>query len=222
MLNTNRPSNIKTQEPKKPQEEIELIENIIKSGNSIYTYRKTHNIEEKEIEIILLRIKKYSLEMHNEYIELLNRNKTLESEKYAALALQMEKMIESGVDEQDYIREFDILDYYMIAKTDPKYFVTSASKSLEKESQILNLRVVLSKSYHFIKKAPFNEKKELNAQNRVLVNGEERLITKEEKQEFIDYLRDNDIPVTNYTYQTMKLRFINKLTGRNIKMKTYS
>lgn len=200
---------------------IKLIEDIIKSGESICTYYRTHGIEYHTIQNSLSSIKKYDLKRYNRYIELLNRNKTSEDKNNAALALTMENMIENGIEEDNYIRMFDIVDYYLMVKKEPKEFIKSAQSYLESPMQILNLKNFLLNSYNEPDQMPFNEEKTLNSYNSILIDGTSRLITKEEKQGFIDYLKSNAIPVNNVTYRTMKKRFINLLTGKNIKRKTY-
>lgn len=201
----------------------ELIERLIASNKSKEEYCRLHGINLKDVNNALNIIKQCNEAMYNFYIKHIEKIELDESKYNATLALMMEKRIESGIEEEDYIRNFDIIDYYMITKTNPRYFARSALKSLKSESQIINLRILLAKYYNSsIQEIPFNEELELSLPNSILIDKTPRLITREEKQGFINYLKRNKIPVTDYTYKTMKIRFTNLLTGRNIKRKTYS
>lgn len=203
-------------------ESKKLIEDLIVSKKSVDFYCKAKSINLSDIKRSLKLIEEYDYQAYQEYIKKIRENESDENKSIATLALQMESMIKNGIEEDGYTREFDIVDYYMITKRMPKEFIKLAEEGLGSAVKILELKGILNKVYTNVSPLKFDENEILNNKVSVYIDGEERVITQEEKMNMLKFLKDNDIPQTGYTYRIMQLRLINNLTGRNIKKRTYS
>lgn len=199
-----------------------LIEDLISSKKSRSLYCESNKISSTKIRENLKLIEEYDKKSYELYINQILQNEANENKNNAVLALQMESMIKNGIEEDGYTREFDIVDYYMITKRIPREFIKSAEEGLGSAVKISELKRLLNKVYTNVSPLKLDENEILNNKVLVSVDGQEREITQEEKKNMLKFLKDNDIPQTEYTYRIMQLRLINKLTGRNIKKRTYS
>lgn len=199
----------------------ELIEVVISSKKSIDVYCEKYNVKKENIKKSLNIIKENDPAAYNMYMSQIEKNTTEEAKNNLLLAIQMQQMLETGVEENGIKRNFDIVDYYVMSGISFPLFMKSVKQVLENEKDILKLKIFMTNilSQQTLK---LDENQVINSRNVVIINGEEIEITTETKKGFIDYLKEHNIPLNEYNYYTMKARFINRLKQESTKKKAYS
>lgn len=197
-------------------ETSKLIKDILESKHSLKVYSDLNRIEYIYITTQLKRLKSKLPEEYEEFMKAVEKNAIEESKQNATLALQMNSQIFSGIEEDGYSREFDIVDYHMATNLGIDAFLKSAKITLKDLSKVLRLKEILSRAIEN-KRKDLDLETELSTKNTFIVNGEELEIPKEEKFGFVEYLEKNGIPVDFSTYAAMEKRYKTKIINQKNK-----
>ena len=112
-------------------------------------------------------------------------------------------LIQTGIEnENGEIRQFDILDYYQIINISPKRLFDTTVDSLFECCSIEEIKSFNSFAIKSINDKKISVESILSIKHMLLVNGEIREVTDEEKLNVINFLISNKIRLTNDVYST--------------------
>lgn len=147
----------------------------------------------------------YDEKLYNTYSEELEKRAKKQEEIDIKTGKEILKLMENGVELEDgTTRPFDAIDYYMITKTDPSKMVNVLRKNAS-NLELLNLKKFKAQQMYDVKLSidtidmAFNQKyvfdcKQDKKGNLLLNTGRE--ISEQEKLDILNYLVENDIPIT--------------------------
>ena len=180
----------------------ELITDFINSGLTIKDYLEKYNISEGTFKKILSSIERKNLELFNKYKEYIENNN---SKRYAVLVEKNRKIIElikNGIptDETNENRPFDILDYYEKSNISLEHFL-EISKDICDATDLRIVRIFYNKNKYTKSEIPLIKKMKYSI-NSIL-------LTDEDKDKIIDYLKSINAPVNILTFRIAATRYIN-------------
>lgn len=179
---------------------------------------KAQKITIKEFDELVDLAKKYDLDTYQKYE---NKIDSIKKQNYVKLINTIKLMIDyinNGIkDEDDIIRTFDLIDYYLFINID---FDTIGNiiKDMKLSAQELkNLRTFIAKNKKNIQDRPDELKKILDPSSVQIISN--RVIELEEKQSVISYLKEHHIAKNQVTYNMVLRRYLNgmSLDNRNNK-----
>lgn len=198
------------------------IEDFIRSNTTMKQYIKDKCID-PSIFIKYLRIlKKHDANAYEKYAK---RKQTVQKQSFNDnndTAQRLLLFLKNGVSLEDgTTREFDLLDYYLNFQILPKD-LNDCVKCQTNPINIADYKILrpfisklMSPSTQLNIEQIMNATLEVNAQrdeNGWPIMGTGRIITSEEKQEVIDFLINNNIPVTTKLYDIALKRYINGIS----------
>ena len=183
---------------------------------NIEEYCNFNNININTFNFYIDILKEYDQKLY----ELYESKCTITKQRNFLLLLNIGRKIlfylKNGILENDILREFDLLDYYLLTKTDKANLLKILNQY---ESNNVYLFINFIKKYKNSKllkekdiKNILNSKDIINVEfdcNNNIIPNSGKEITKEEKQLVINFLKENDIPISNYTYDIALKRYLN-------------
>lgn len=197
----------------------ETILDFIHSEMTIKEYCKNHLLSEQDFKLYASIIKTYDSTTYALYTSQAETNQRKFFFQATNSIKSILPYIKNGVKiNNTTTRSFDILDYYLLTKLPIKstgrYINYMKEKAMIEHNEYRDLKSFLSKNKNQsnldIKQA-MNAKIEVNTQKDKKgypIAGSGRIINNEEKQKVIDYLKHNDIPLTNQLYNLALRRYI--------------
>jgi len=196
----------------------EVVRTFLEDENcTIADFCKEYGIIDREFENFVKLVKEYDEELAKKYDKKISENS---KRSFAILSSKINSIIEkikNGIEINGEIRNFDIIDYYMITKLD-------FNKILEISRKILDNRdiVVIKK---FIATNRMAEKYDCKFEQNILesttiinvqkdekgnvIPGTGDIIDIETKKIIILFLKEHNIPLNQKTYNTAFKRYIN-------------
>lgn len=199
----------------------ELLNNFIDSNLSAKEFEENNNLRRKTIQTALAYMKTKDIKEYNRIQTKIKENEKI---KIEALVNKHEKDIKlllfylnNGIEENNVIRDFDCIDFYETFNIDSKYFLTIVDEIFKKNmigkdeyykiryfaSPFINVKknMFSINRLHSIQNLNNNDIKELIKDQKFHnLNGTLIEITKEEKENIVDYLKENNICVNVMTY----------------------
>lgn len=221
-LNYRKELKVREKEVEKNLKEIQLLPFAIKYVNDFLLddlnkeqFCQKNSIDLKYFDDCLAVLGKYNEDLYLKYKEKIDKQK---SNRFAIISENIKRIIEyikNGVQEDNNLsREFDIIDYYSITKLNFEE-IEKMGKNILSNEELRYLRTFISKN-KMVK--PINLNQIMNEKNIVgvqtdekgnIIEGTGREITIDEKQEVINYLNNNNIPINTKTYRIALKRYIN-------------
>lgn len=162
-------------------------------------------------------VKKIDNDLYNKYQDKINTINYAISNESKVMSLELLNYLKNGINE----KSFDIIDYYLYINCSLKEiaratnYLWTTHKILRNDLNLIQdfLYNIGYRSYTRNINSPsaFDEidfNSIMSEQNIFLINGEERIITCEEKQNIYNYLVINEIPATRKAYRTCINRLI--------------
>lgn len=211
---------IKKQIRKKEEEEFILdakkiiLEFVNNHYTSINDYCKQNHVPNSFFEKSLSIIKKYDNDLFQKYIECIN-DKTYFNDKWNDIINKLKNGIK--IDDEN-TRQFDIIDYYQIINMPLNKFFSVAKKDKKVEDIILfnafikkneMLGLDLGKSGFsqiYDTKIEINLKKDIDG---TPIPNTGRVVTLQEKEFIVNYLKNNNIPLYYKFYIVALKRYLN-------------
>lgn len=216
------------QEKKKEEEQDKYIKENLETARSIIneyinsqyedivTYCDNINLDKKMFDKYLNLIKENDEKIYNNYLEHEERVKKQQHDDLVFRALKVIDMMKNGVDQNGIKKEFDLIDYY-------RYLPLGFDRMLRIVRDSINIEdyKLLGSYIETVKTDRELSENEINCiyntktitgiqfdEEKKIIPGTGREITKEEKQNIINYLKVNNIPVTNKTYNIIYKRWL--------------
>ena len=173
------------------EEYIEQEENV-ESQISFEEFLKAHNLTNKQWEYYLNLIKLKDKKLYKKYQSLTKPNSIADTILY---------YLQSGIEDNGTVRPFNILDYYMITNLSFNELYEQELKGKCNKQQLYLFRCFFSRNKDLI---PLNERSiryfyedkltvnvEFDAENMPII-GSGHVVTKEEKDEIINFLKEHN------------------------------
>lgn len=206
--------NSKTADFTSIKKEIELLRDVLESKESIRVYGAKRKIRTNEITSALIKLKVRDRYIHDAIKNGIEQNTKEEIKQILLLSNMMQKELKSGIEEDGIVREFDVIDYYKYTSIPPKIFITIVKENA-KNLAFINELIVFAALASDMSKTEVYIDQELMIKYTFEVNGEIFEVPNDAKQSFIDYLKENNIPINNHTYGALQKRYINKIKHQN-------
>lgn len=175
------------------------------------------NLTEEEFESYIRFIKRVDNDTYIKYLEHHNIKQREKEEKRNKDFKELFHDFINGCQDDGRIRQFDILDYFSSTNISLKEFLKSHAGKLDKDTYFKLRKFVNCNKYASID-APGDIKYIMSEILRVDVEKDDegnlipdsgRLILDSEKENIINYLKDNNFPVNKYTYRAVLKRYLN-------------
>ena len=208
------------------QEKLAKLENAIKTIEWFISETHYNNTEEFCDDNIINReqfsyyvelVREKKPELYEKYLE---RKQQIQSKSYAVITKDIKyivHLLKTGIEENGLVRQFDLIDYYLITKMDlneinqiAKQILGPKDHKLFKEFIIKYLSLT-KQNYKDIKDI-LSEKTEINCAKDtrgISIPGTGQVISQETKEKLINYLTINKIPVNRKTYTLVFRRYVN-------------
>lgn len=217
------------------KEKIMLIESAFKEvlRNEITEKQLIKQISRASYKRYLEILKEYSPEFYNKYIKKLEKDKQKRELMQKELNIEIENLynnIVNGIDTEEGLREFDVVDYYKLYRKYNNYildYIRNNEQNLGAEKI-----TVLKKFYsNILYDEALNAKKIIEFKETIfefdckqdrfgfLIPNSGITISLEEKEKMLKYLKDNKIPITNKSIRALINRYKNKALNKS-KVKT--
>lgn len=190
------------------EESRKLISEFIQNEFTIEEFVKAKQMSASEFQRALKVVESCDLDLYSQYSFLQSeRNK----KRFRQISISLQEiafLIKEGISLDDNTtRKFDLIDYYQrtslnmteLRKVLNNISLTSQEKktifgfiSKLKDDKPLNISSILESNVEI------NLKKD---EHGTLIPGSGRIVTKQEKQSIIDWLRDNHLPCTRFLYR---------------------
>lgn len=191
---------------------------ISSSEKSISDFCHTHKIDENDFKKYLDAVEIMDPDLYDQYSDKGAKNTKASYTKLVAIVNDLAFKIENGVTlDIGKKRAYDVVDYYSEIHTDPSTIKNVSKKVLDNDKYLLVARF-FAKNKIGIKERPLYVKATLEGideidcqrdKNGFPISGTGRLITETEKLGIIDYLRKNNVPLTDRTYGVARKRYLN-------------
>lgn len=184
--------------------------------NDINQYCLNENLEKKVFDKYLELVKNNDEQLYVRYLQRIEDDKNKVYEDLLARTLIVIDLIKNGVVENVVKREFDLVDYYKYLPLGFDRMMKIVRESINPDDyKLLGAFVGKYKTERELSDFEinniYNTKTIINVQfdeENKIIPGSGREITIEEKQNIIKYLKDNNIPVTNKTYNIIYRRWL--------------
>ena len=142
------------------------------------------------------------------YLKIKDKLNNLKKQRYAVLNNKVSFIVDSIINgikkEDDSIREFEILDYFLNTKLDFKDFINIYN---DKDSNTLKALKTFFAKNKLTSKININQ--ELSGKTIFMINNNPYEVTKEEKLKVINFLKDKEIPFYTKVYKQALKRYVN-------------
>ena len=142
------------------------------------------------------------------YLKIKDKLNNLKKQRYAVLNNKVSFIVDSIINgikkEDDSIREFEILDYFLNTKLDFKDFINIYN---DKDSNTLKALKTFFAKNKLTSKININQ--ELSGKTIFMINNSPYEVTKEEKLKVINFLKDKEIPLYTKVYKQALKRYVN-------------
>lgn len=142
------------------------------------------------------------------YLKIKDKLNNLKKQRYAVLNHKVSFIVDSIINgikkEDDSIREFEILDYFLNTKLDFKDFINIYN---DKDSNTLKALKTFFAKNKLTSKININQ--ELSGKTIFMINNNPYEVTKEEKLKVINFLKDKEIPLYTKVYKQALKRYVN-------------
>ncbi len=142
------------------------------------------------------------------YLKIKDKLNNLKKKRYAVLNNKVSFIVDSIINgikkEDDSIREFEILDYFLNTKLDFKDFINIYN---DKDSNTLKALKTFFAKNKLTSKININQ--ELSGKTIFMINNNPYEVTKEEKLKVINFLKDKEIPLYTKVYKQALKRYVN-------------
>ena len=142
------------------------------------------------------------------YLKIKDKLNNLKKQRYAVLNNKVSFIVDSIINgikkEDDSIREFEILDYFLNTKLDFKDFINIYN---DKDSNTLKALKTFFAKNKLTSKININQ--ELSGKTIFMINNNPYEVTKEEKLKVINFLKDKEIPLYTKLYKQALKRYVN-------------
>lgn len=186
----------------------ELVLKFIQSKYTIDEFSSANQISSSEFQSAVRVVKSCDLDLYNKYSSFqLERNKR----RFRQISVSLQEisfLINEGILLDDNTtRKFDFIDYYQRTSLDinevKKVFNNITLSPQEKRTIIgflskTNMDRPLNISSTLESIVEINLRKD---ENGLLIPGSGRIVTRQEKQAIIDWIKDNHLPCTNFVYR---------------------
>lgn len=175
------------------------------------------NLKEEKFNEYINLVKENDLDLYEKYKAKVN---AVHSQNFAILSKFVENIfnfIKNGIEENGVKRDFDLLDYYQLTSMERATFLDIAKRNLKKDD--INKILKFLRKYNSSKKLTKSNLEQIFEEKTIVgiefdedkrpIPGTGRLISKEEKQKIIDYLKENNIPLYDDCYNIALRRYIN-------------
>lgn len=203
----------KEKEEEKIQVSIKYITSFITSDKSLDEFLINNKLNKSNFDAYVKLLENSDKDLYAKAQEKLSN----ETEILNKQILEIGEKLETGYLENDKIRKFDAIDYLSITNLPLSVFSTRALKVLTKK------QIVLLKKFREcnikIEENNNSEIAEILKEERIIgfeldkfgkvIEGSGRKITDEEKNNLLDYLKANNIPINRKTYGAALKRYIN-------------
>lgn len=187
-----------------------------------------YNLSLKIFENYVHLIKKHKPDLYQTYPDRIKELQEQYFNKHFDEVNLIVNYIENGIIENDVLREFNLLDYYFITKIPLLDTLKICEAKLPVEKRIYFRKFISTYKKHKLLslvdiQSIIDETTVININfdddgNPIANTG--RLITKEEKEEIFNFLKENDIPPIDYIYIIALNRLINGNLYNNINGKS--
>ena len=215
----NKNERAKERQRKRDKEALERFKEVI-NGN-LTEKELINNLGKKRFNKLLNLL---DADFYNLYIETVNwQIKEQEQEqknkifKIHQMIYEIVNYLKNGIETENGLREFDVIDFYLLYKDDMKEIYTQIIECISIKDDIVLIK-------NFIKENVYNSEIIFADYKKRLVEGidiincekDERgypipntgiVIPIEEKKSWFEYLENNNIPATNKTYKAMINRY---------------
>lgn len=195
----------------------ETIKEFLKDKNqTIEDFCDIKNIYRSDFEKYVELIRQLDTDLYEKYS---NHNKRIRNKNFLIILMKIKKMInqiKNGVEENGIIRRFDLVDYYKTTKLTFKEVLEFSNGRLSiEEYKILRTFIVSNCADKKLTNKELNKLYDSKTivgvqfdKNGKMIEGSGREITKEDKMNLIYYLKSNNIPVTQKTYNIVYKRWL--------------
>ena len=222
----NERNQLKKQNDKKQKfnKACQIIDNYINNNNLTFVgYLDLHNLKKEDFNNYLKTIKEYDINVYEQYQTKLDEKSKQEKEKMKSDLKEIRKGIVNGYEKNGIHRDFDVLDYMLITNFTLSQIIDNSKSYLNKyqKNYLRTIKKFYSKAFEYSK---FDEKDILNNtqiinakfdEKKKVIEGSGRVITKEEKEMLLNYLKSNNIPINKFTYRAIFNRYINGFLSEN-------
>lgn len=215
----------KNKEQQEQKHILELLPNaqttildFVHSNMTIKEYCQTHTVSEQDFKLYVSLIKTYDSTTHSLYISQVEINQKRFFFQMTNNIKYILPYIKHGIKiSNTTTRPFDILDYYLLMnlpiKDTERYINYMKEKAMIENNDYRDLKRFFSQNKNQSNldiKQIMNAKIEVDAQkdkNGYPIAGSGRVINNSEKQKIIDYLKNNNIPLTTKLYNLALRRY---------------
>ena len=193
-----------------------IAEYLNSNYSDINQYCLNANLERKVFDKYLELVKNNDEQLYTKYLQRIEDDKNKSYEDLLSRTLKVIDLIKNGVVENGVKREFDLVDYYRYLPLGFDKMLRIVRDGINHEDyKLLGAYVGKHKNDRELSEVEidniYNVKTLINVEfdeeNKV-IPGSGREITIQEKQNIVKYLIDNNIPVTNKTYNIIYRRWL--------------
>ena len=222
----NKKNKAKERQRERDKEALEKFKEVI-NGN-LTEKELINNLGKKRFNRLLDVLKEIDNDFYNMYIKTVNWQNIEQEQEQQNKIFKIHQMIyeivnylKNGIEEDNKLRKFDIVDFYLLYKDDIKEIYKQISECISIKDDIKLIKNFINENVYYSKKIFAGYKKRLvEGIDRINCEKDERellipntgiVIPIEEKKSWFEYLERNNIPVTDKTYNAMRKRYLNKL-----------
>lgn len=186
----------------------DILENfIIGDYESKKQYCYMNNIDIKTFDEIVRLAEIFDSAKYKQYKEIIFDNS---KKRFGIIISSIKKMVDylkNGIkDENNVVRDFDIIDYYLLIRLDFDVILTAAKEINLSANDFRLLRTFMAKNKNNIKDRSNDVHQILNPNNKQMIGG--RVIELEEKEFILNFLKKNKIPKNSGTYNIAMRRYL--------------
>ena len=223
------------QRERQRKKDKEALENFKEVINGNLTEKELINNLGKKRFNRLLDVLKEDADFYNMYIRTVNWQNIEQEQEQQNKILKIHQMIyeivnylKNGIETENGLRKFDIIDFYLLYKDDMKEIYTQISECISIKDDIILIKNFINENVNSKKIFADYKKRLIEGIDRINCEKDERgypipntgiVIPIEEKISWFEYLENNNIPVTYATYNAMRKRYLNKLEYEEIRQK---
>ena len=216
----------------KYEEASNIIISYLKSNNiSFMDFLINNNLTEEEFNDYLKSVMYNNEELYKKYLDVKDKKEEEYQNKLNNIIKEIGSRLVNGYEENGVKRKFDIIDYYLITKIPLSNLLSLSEKKLTKQQFYLLKK--LKTNYKNSEKYNSLEEKEILEGRRIvgikldengkMIEGTGREITIEEKENVMNYLKENEISINRMTYNAALKRYLDGfLTFNNKTLKLNS
>ena len=192
---------------------IIITKYLAEENISFSRFLNDNNISENMFTEYVSVIKEHNKELYEKYVLLRSKkekiSRNIEREQLEEVSIK----IRNGIEENGEIRDFDIIDYLSITKVPLSFAYKISKNTYNEELKKFAFKHIDAEKYNRYEYDALKTEKrivgfKLDSKGRI-IEGSGREITDKEKEELIEYLNENDIPINKHTYNAALRRYLN-------------